>query len=86
MSWSDICELPRVYTRSTYDQSPSALSHALQDEIVLRHRRGESRATIVSEMGPPVTEWAVKRIFQALREDPQAFMRKATAGIVVWSR
>jgi hypothetical protein len=86
MSVSDLCELPRAHTRAAYDQTPSALPRALQDEIVLRHRRGESRATIVSEMGPPVTEWAVKKIFQALRDDPQAFMRKATAGIVVWSR
>ena len=90
-SISDLCELPRSgrgYTRAAYDATPSALSHALQDEVVRRIRKRETRVQIVQEMSaqhPEVTEYAVKRIWRAWREDPQAFGRKVS-GIVAWTR
>jgi len=74
-------------TREVYDLAPSAMSHEVQDAVVARHRKGESRAKILGEVReehPALTEYHVKRIIRVFRVDPDAFKESLTDDILMW--
>lgn len=74
-------------TRGDYSREPRALPAHLQEEIISRHRRGETRAAIlkgVKPICPGISEYQVRRVLRVFCFDPDAFKARLTEDIVAW--